>query len=190
MGNGDDGTGNCTVCPLGTFWAGPEKLRFRQEGRDQRSRDYASFDSYSDGYHSGGGYDGSDEYSPDGYSSYGDYQSGYGGGRARVGDLSPPPGVQPCDNCSLVFPNGGSTTLFQGSSSSKDCVCAPGGSHHRTAQQAPCLLSNQKLWTPTKASWTALRLSVALTNPLCACLAAFFCCTCNRRLLRIQVPDC
>jgi hypothetical protein len=113
----------CPCSPLGTFWAGPEKLRFRQEGRDQRSRDYASFDSYS----SHGGYDSSsDEYSADGYSSYNDYRSGYSGGRARVGDLSPPPGVQPCDNCSLVFPDGGSTTLFQGSSSSKDCVCAPG----------------------------------------------------------------
>ena len=111
----------------------------------------ASFDSYSDGYHSGGGYDGSDEYSSEGYSSYSDYRSGYGGGRARVGDLSPPPGVQPCDNCSLVFPDGGSTTIFQGSASSKDCVCAPGGSHHCTAQQPPCLLSNRKLWTPSKA---------------------------------------
>jgi hypothetical protein len=96
------------VRQTGTFWHAGSEPHYRQHLGDS----YGSDSSYPR-YESDQAYD---QYA----------------GEARIQRLGPnsalsgPAGVRPCISCSEVFPDGSSTTLDVGSTSSKDCVCNPG----------------------------------------------------------------
>lgn len=97
-GFGKDANDACAICPLGNFWGGPEDT----QKPDPNITHHDAYDSYSS------------------YDSYSDKED------PSIEKLPSPPGIQPCHSCALVFPSNGGTTLFKGSTSAKDCVCAPG----------------------------------------------------------------
>lgn len=118
FGTNATGSGDCLLCQIGSFWAGPNSNPYGSYNSRNSQDRYDSPDSedrYDDRY------DSRDEEDENWFLA------------ARIQQTTPadvltaPAGVRPCINCSDILPPGSSaTTLDLGADSASACVCSPG----------------------------------------------------------------
>jgi hypothetical protein len=123
FGSNATGTGDCLLCPLGSFWPGPNSNPYGG-GYGSNSPESPTDRYYSDRYDNP---DTQDDEDDDRDSQDDSFLSARIQQTTPVRVLSAPAGVRPCINCSEILPLGSSaTTLELGADGAAACVCSPG----------------------------------------------------------------